>query len=52
MSIDRKQRPGVLLKDYNVEKAKAQHKNAKRQQQENIQERNPRRQEKGKKRER
>lgn len=42
----------ALLKDYNVEKAKVQHKNAERQQQENIQERSPRRQEKRKKRER
>ena len=31
MSIDRKQRPGALLKHYNVEKAKIQHKNAEKE---------------------
>ena len=30
VSIDRKQRPGALLKEYNVEKAKVQHKNSER----------------------
>lgn len=54
MSIDRKQRPGALLKEYNVEKAKVQHKNAEKDTAvgEYSREECPRRQEKRKKRER
>lgn len=54
VSIDRKQRPGALLKEYNVEKAKVQHKNTEKDTAvgEYSREECPRRQEKRKKRER
>lgn len=52
MSIDRKQRPGALLKEYIVEKAKVQHKNTEKDTAvgEYSREECPRRQEKRKKR--
>lgn len=54
VGIDRKQRPGVLLKEYNVDKAKVQHKNAEKDTAvgEYSREECPRRQEKRKRRER